>query len=295
MSMLLGLGLVMAAPASGTPLSWNLTATNGEGTFDDTIACPAGDGPSWRYAYSGVATTSGPLTGTWNSTVEVHDAGGGDAFVPPGTGRIKITADRGGEGNLEFGNGGCALAPLDLFTELDGDPAISGTQPALATGGSGTLRGFTGSATVTMSTLELGAGADNVADISVSGDFTVTQPNMVLGSPTPYWRNVSEFLHHRLTVTVPLRNLDDPPGSVGDAYAVQLTKARLSGRVPVSGVPASLGRIDAGKMKAVSVVFPNAQANKTYTLKVWIDGKDALDDPFPTVIDADTLKSPPPP
>jgi hypothetical protein len=294
MSMLLGLGLVMAAPASGTPVSWNLTAANGEGSYDPTIACPAGDGPSWRYAYSGAATTPGALDGTWNSTVEVHDAGGNQAYVPPGTGRIKITADRGGEANLEFGNGSCSFAPLSLGT-LDGETFAAGTQPAVATGGSGTLLGFAGSGTVSLNTLGLGPGADNPADISISGDFTVTQPNMVLGSPTPYWRNVSEFLHHRLTVTVPLRNLDDPPGSVGDAYAVQLTKARLSGRVPVSGVPASLGRIDAGKMKAVSVVFPNAQANKTYTLKVWIDGKDALDDPFPTVIDADTLKSPPPP
>ena len=222
------------------------------------------------------------------------DAGGNNAFIPPGTGRIKITADRGGEANLEFGNGSCAFAPLSLGTEVDGDPAVSGSQPATATGGSGTLAGFIGSGVVTLSNIELGPGADNVADVSISGDFTINQPHMVLGTPQPYWRNLNDYLHHRLTMTVPLRNLGDPPAN-GDAYAVNLTKARLSARVPLSGVPAPLGRIDAGKAKTTAVTFPNVQANKTYTLKVWIDGTDALDDPFPTVIDSTAVKAPPPP
>ncbi|MGH2951071.1 MAG: hypothetical protein ACRDKX_03405 [Solirubrobacterales bacterium] len=293
-SVLLGLALVAlwGAPAHATPISAILTASNGEGTFDPTIDCPAGDGPSWRYAYSGIsAPLAGPFGGTWNSTVEVHDAGGGAAFVPAGTGRLKVSLDRGGDANLEFGGGDCASAPLSLSQDTDGDPVVSGALPAHATGGSGAVRGFSGTGSVGF-VLELGPGADNVAQIGISGDFTVLQPNLALGTPTAFWRNLSDYLARRITVIVPVRNTGDSTVS-GDAFGVKLTQAKLGGRNPLGGgLPASLGRIDPGETKAATLRYANVARNRTYSLEARIEGTDSLDGALAPVIQSASVKTP---
>jgi hypothetical protein len=281
-----------AAPAQAAPVSATLSASNGEGTFDPTLACPGGDGPSWSYAYSGISSDpDGPLGGTWNSTVHVHDAGLGQAYIPAGTGRVKIAVAAGGDANLEFDGGSCAFAPLSLGTQLDGDPVVSGTLPAHATGGSGVMRGFSGTGSVSF-TLELGAGADNAALIGFSGDFGVLQPNLALGIPNAFWRNASDYFGRRLSVVVPVQNVGDATVS-GDAFGVTLAQAKLSGRNPISGVPASFGRVNPGQVKAVVARFPNARPGRTYNVTATFTGKDALDQSLAPVIQSASVKAPP--
>ena len=277
--------------AQATPLAATLTAADGAGTFDPTIGCPAGDGPSWRYAYSGATTPAqGPLGGTWTSSIAVHDAGGGSAFVPAGGGRLSLAVDRGGAGSLEFGQGGCANAAVSLSTDANGHPVASGTLPVTATGGSGTLRGFTGSGSATF-TLGLGPGAGNAASIAFSGQFSVRPPNLTVGAPTAYWRNLGDYLARRLSVNIPVAN-GGTSATAGDAYAVRLAAAGLSGTGAATGVPAGLGRIDAGSARTAAVTFSGASAGRAYTLSARVEGTDALDAALAPVIASRTVKAP---
>jgi hypothetical protein len=286
------LGLaIWSAQSFATPLAASLTASNGEGTFDQTIDCPAGDGPSWRYAYSGVATPlQGPFGGTWNSTVEVHDAGDGHAFIPAGTGRLKVDVDRGGAANLEFASGDCSSAPLTLTQQADGDPEVTGSLPATATGGSGVLRGFSGTGQVDF-TFELGPGADNVAQVDVGGNFTVLQPSLGLGTPSAYWRNASDYFARRLSVFIPVVNSGSPT-AVGDAFAVRLAQATLGGRTPVAGVPATFARINAGSSAATTATFTGVSPGQTYSLQGRIEGTDALDSALAPLVQSRPVKAP---
>lgn len=281
---------LMIETARATPLAATLSAANGAGTFDPTIDCPAGDGPSWRYAYSGTTTpVTGPLGGTWTSSIEVHDAGAGTAFVPSGGGRLSLTGARG-TASLEFGQGGCADAAVALDTDPDGHPVAAGALPIAATGGSGALRGLTGSGTTTF-TLGLGPGAGNAASIALTGDFTVRQPNLTVGTPTAYWRNLGDYLFHRLSVSVPILN-SGTTATAGDAFAVRLDQAALQNGGTAGGVPANLGRIDAGAASAATVTFSNASPGRTYTLTTRVAGTDALDAALAPLDQSRSVKAP---
>jgi hypothetical protein len=279
--------MAMAGAAQAAPLQATLTAANGEGSANPSIACPDGDGPSWRYAYSGATTpVLGPLSGTWSSSIDVHDAGGGAAFVPAGAGRLALSVDRGGTGHLEFGGGGCSDATLALGP----GPTATGTLPVTATGGSGTLRGLTGSGTVSFA-LELGPGADNAATIDLDGTFSVRSPALAVGQPSARWRNLSDFLGRRLTVTIPVTNSGEP-SDVGDAYAVRVTQATLNGAAAIGGLPATLGRINAGAGSGATVTFANASPGRTYTVAVRLEGTDALDAAVAPVVQSRSVQAP---
>lgn len=281
--------VLTAAPAAqAAPVSATLTSSNGEGRFDDTLSCAAaGDGPSWRYGYSGATATAGPLNGLWTGSVEVHDAGSGAAFVPAGDGRLALTADRGGTAHLEFGQGGCGDAALTLATDANDEPVASGTLPITATGGNGTLRGFTGSGSATFS-FGLGAGADNPASISLTGNFTVTQPGLGVTDAVPRYANLVDYLARRLTVDV----LVSAAPAGGDGYGVRLTAAKLKTTAASAGVPAALGRIDAGGGRWTTLKFNGINPLSSYVLTTTVAGTDSLDAPVAPVTQTRTIKTP---
>jgi hypothetical protein len=297
---------VLAGAAAATPVSVRLTAVNGEGSFDDTLRCSqGGDGPSWRYLYSGLASpTTSPFAGTWTGTVEVHQAdarlstvndGGTGAFVPEGTGRLELAPDRGGTADLEFSGGGCGDAPLALTPDANGDPEVAGTLPAQVTGGTGPFRALTGTGTVAF-VLQLGPGADNAAVVDLNGDFQALVPRLAIGTPTARWMNLTRWLQHVLTVFIPVTNLGDP-STTGDAFGVSLTAASLAGAGSASGVPATLGRVNAGRSAVAAITVSNVQPGRTYTLTAQAAGRDALDEALPGVSGTRSVQAPllPPP
>jgi hypothetical protein len=284
-------GVSMPAGASATPAQASLTGVNGEGTFDDTLACGQGDGPSWRYYWLDQPATSpgGIFAGTWNGTFEVHDAGGrtGAAFIPDGDGRIAITLDRGGAGFFDLAGGGdCANPTLALARPLDG-PVASGTLPVVATGGTGALRGLTGSGTAGLQ-LQLGPGADNAATVDLTGDWSVTAPAVSVTGASSRWQNLSAFLAKRLDVTV---GLADAPG-VGDAFETRITGVS-GGSGSFAGVPTgAVPRITAGGGSALTFTMLGAAANRTYTLDITLVTKDGLLAPQAPQTATVTFKSP---
>jgi hypothetical protein len=277
-----------ASTASAFPLNGAITSTNGEGRFDDTLSCAdGGDGPSWRYGYSGLTSGGAPLAGVWTGTVEVHASGRGSAFVPAGDGRLALRSDRGGTAHLEFGRGGCDEAELTLGTDANGEPVATGTLPIAATDGDGTLRGLQGSGTATFS-FGLGAGADNPASLSFSGAFTVDPPVLAVTDAVPYYASVADFIARRATVNVFVKAAD----GAGDAYAVRLTAAKLGSGSAIGGVPATIGRINARNGRWTAVKFAPANPNTTYTLKTTVEGTDSIDAPVAPVTQSRTIKTP---
>lgn len=289
MGTLLATLAILPAVAGATPTSGTLTGVNGEGTYNDTLPCGVGDGPNWRYFWLDQAASSpgGLLLGTWDGTFEVHDAGGGKAFIPNGDGRLSVTVGRGGTGFFDNrGNGSCSNATLDLTTQLDGDPFVTGVVPIIGTGGTGAFRGLTGSGTANLQ-LELGAGADNVARADLTGDFDVLDPVLSVGGASSRWFNTSEFLAKKLRVYV---NVNNAVG-VGNAYETRITSV-TGGTGSFSGLPTSTLTIPAGGSGTFGFTMNNTAPNKSYTINVTIGAKDGLLAPVPPVSGYASFKSP---
>lgn len=282
------------AAAHATAASATLGGLNGEGSFNPTLDCAeGGDGDSWRYRWEDQLATSpgGLLGGLWNGSFEVHDAGGGKAFIPTGDGRVSISlptnqARTGTAGFDTAGDGTCSAAPLTLVTQPDGDPQATGTVPVTATGGTGALRGLTGTGQLQLS-LELGAGADNVAQLGLTGDFDVADPALGIASAGAGWLNLTEWLQRRVRVSVTVRNT-----GVGNAYGVRLTKL-TGGTGSFSGLPTTAQDIPAGEARTFGgVVMYGAQPNATYTVQATAAGSDGLLAPQPPTTGPSTFKTP---
>jgi hypothetical protein len=276
-----------ALPAHAATISnLSLLAINGQGTYDGTLPCSASaDGPSWLYSWQGGAFPSSgtALRGTWDGTVEVHqtDQSQPGAYVPPGTGRLAVQTQSLGSMNFIFSGGSCTDASMSLTIDASGDPFASGTLPLTANGGTGSLRGLTGTGTAAAG-LELGPGADNTAHILISGTFHALAPALAVGGPTVFWPSATQYLNHNLSVTIPVSD-SGPYATTGDAFGVTITRATLSAINPSSGVPASLGNIPDGQGRAATVTFHGATPGQHYTLSVTATAADALGDPGPTV------------
>ncbi len=282
---------ILILPASaGAVLSAGLTGINGEGTFNNTLPCGQGDGPNWRYFWADQPATSpnGAFHGLWNGSFEVHDAGGGKAFIPNNDGRLSISVVRGGTGFFDtVGNGSCANATLDLTTQPDGDPQVSGTLPMVALGGTGSLRGLTGSGTANF-TLELGAGADNIASVNFSGDFDVTNPGLTVAGASSRWLNLTEYLQKKLRVYVSVANNT----SAGHAFFLKIT-AVSGGSGSFSGVPTGeVQYIPAGSSGSFGFVMNNANALQKYTINATVASSDGLLVPQPTISGPATFTAP---
>lgn len=304
---------VLAWPAAvyAVPVSSALTAVTGEGSFDDTIGCPAGDGPSWRYQFTGpAAALNGPLGGTWSGTAEIHDAKAGrttGAFVQPQTGRIRITTADRGSADFAFGAGSCANAPLTLSTDAHGDPVVSGAVALSSAGGTGALRGLTGSGTAAITGLGVGPGADNTADLKLNANLQALAPALTVGDPQAAYIGIVDWATGTATVRIPISD-PGPAATTGDAFDVKVTAASVSpqGQLlgppvtltvgvagPVTGPPISLGRIDNGADPAYATVqIANTFAGAKYTLTTTVKGNDALDSPVPAVTQTRTFTTP---
>lgn len=304
-------GLAMPIAAGATPVTATLTSSTGEGTFDNTIGCPIGDGPSWRYEYTGDATAgTGPLGGIWSGTTEIHDAGGGQAFAQQGGGRLRITTPDRGSVDLEMGGGDCTHHGLTLGSDGNGDPTVSGGVPLTAAGaggGTGALRNVTGTGTATLAPIGVGPGADNSAKINVSANLTALAPGLTVGDPTAQYIGILDWLSGTATVSIPITN-QGPPATVGDAFDVKVTSASVSPQGtlisnallivtigvagPVTGPPVSLGRIDNGSTATAVVKIAHTFLGATYTLTTTAQGNDALNGLTPAVTQSRTFTTP---
>lgn len=290
--------LLGPASAGATVASGHLTGSNGEGTFNDTLDCGApdnGDGDNWRYGWFDGAASSpgGLLLGTWDGTFEVHRATPTTAFIPNGDGRLSISLPggaRGGTGLFDLlGDGSCQNANLTL-TQVDpfnpSSQRVSGTLPLEATFGTGAFRGLTGSGTATF-TLDLKPGAQNVADVKMTGDFDVADPQVTVAGAQARWMNFSNYLGRRLTVYVTLVNA----AGAGNAYNVRLTSAS-GGTNWFEGLPAGNATIPEGGAATFAFTMRAANANTTYTLNVGAALKDGMLADQPPVSGGVTFKSP---
>lgn len=282
--------VALAAPcvAGAVSVSETFSAVNGEGSYDGALPCSVGDGPSWRFAYSGGSSpASGPLAGLWSGTFEAHDAGFGDAFVPIGTGRMAISLSRGGTAYLTMSAGDCGSAPLSLGTAADGNPLVSGTVDALAAGGSGAADGFAGSGHANVS-LELGPGANNPASIALAGNFSVAAPKLSVSAVTSRWASLADWLKHRLGVFVTIS--DD--AAAGDAFGVGVTAAKtLPVSVP-SGLPSAAGTITAGGSVTVPLTLTKAKGHAKYLISVTVAAQDGMGGQLVPVVLAGSFTSP---
>ncbi|MEJ7784819.1 MAG: hypothetical protein WKF96_08450 [Solirubrobacteraceae bacterium] len=286
--------LVLPSPAHASSAAAFLTGGNGEGSFVDTLDCAeGGDGDSFRYAWqdqpSGPA--SGLFAGTWNGSFEVHEAGRGPAaFVPRGDGRLSITLAAGGErrgtGGLDTtADGSCADAPLTLGTQPDGDPEVTGTLPVTATGGTGALRGLTGTGAIAF-TLELGPGADNLARIDLTGNLDVAAPTLAVGTTQARYLNLSEYFAKRVRLAVEVRNTGP-----GDAYGARLTSVSgATGRF--GGLPTSAQTIPAGQSRTFGLVMDGARLGSRYTINATTGGQDGLLAAQPPTTGSSTFTTP---
>lgn len=277
-------GLAIPVTSEATPASGLMTGANGDGTYDATLRCGPGvggngDGPSWRYFWLDQAASSpgGLLLGTWDGSFEVHDAehvdgtNAGKAFVPDGDGRLSVTVNRGGTGFFDtLGGAGCANPNLTLTTQPDGDPEVHGSLPIVARGGTGAMRGLTGTGTISFG-LELGAGADNVATIAVSANLDVADPQLSIVGASSRWQNLSAYLGRRLTVYVTVANA---PGA-GDAFDVQITSV-TGGTGSFGGTPTGTAKIPAGGSATFGLTMNLASPNKAYSITATAAGKDGL-------------------
>jgi hypothetical protein len=279
-------GAAVPPGAVATPVSAVLTGGNGEGTFDPTLPCGQGDGPSWRYAWLDGPASGAALGGTWNGTFEVHDAGGGRAFVPTGDGRLAIANGRGTGFFETLGDGGCGNAPLDLTTQPDGDPHVSGTLPVVARGGTGALRGLTGSGTATVA-LELGSGADNLATVELAADLDLPDAQLTVAGASSRWPNLTSYLARRLAVSVTLANAQ----GAGDAFDVQLTGV-TGGTGSFSGLPTAKATIPAGGRATFTFTMNGAAANRSYTIGLGAAAQDGLSGAHPPTNGSATFRSP---
>jgi len=279
-----------ASQADAKVASGLLQSSNGENTYDATLECGVGDGPSWRgfWLDSRAASPGDLLLGTWDGTFEVHDAGRGKAFIPNGDGRISITLDRTGTGFFETrGNGDCANATLDLTTQADGDPQVSGTLPIVALGGTGAFRGLNGSGTASFS-LELGPGADNLAVIDLTADLDVLDPQLTVTSASARYQNLTAYLQRKLTVTV---NVANALGA-GDAFKTKIVTVG-GGSGSFSGIPTGeIARIGQGSGGSFTFTMNNANANTQYTTNVTLNTQDGLFNPMPPIAASVSFKSP---
>ena len=288
------IAMVCALPAmaGATTVSATMTGSNGEGTFNSSLPCGSGDGPNWRYFWLDQPASSpgGRLAGLWDGTFEVHDAGGrgGRAFIPDGDGRLTFTVARGGSGFLETtGGGGCDAADLFLTDPFD-DPVVSGSIPIVATGGTGALRGLTGSGLLNISALELGPGAQNAASLALSADLDVADPALAFTGASSRWQNLSAYLNKRLTVSVTLRNAT----GAGNAFALRVTGV-TGGTGSFTGVPTgTVSALPAGNSTTFSFSMHGASPNTTYTLHVTGAAQDGLLSATPPVTGSVTFKSP---
>lgn len=275
-----------SATASATSVSATLTSSNGYGSFDDTIGCASGgDGPSWRYAYSGVSSSASALAGLWSGTIEVHSGGGANGFVPPGTGRVRIEGTRGNI-DFEFDHGDCAFPPL-LITGLPFDPVASGYLLLTVTGGTGSFRGLTGSGSIS-TTSELGAGGSNNATWAMTGNFGAKQPALSIGNIKASYNGLGNFLSKKATVSFAIPNA----ATAGDAFDVKVASVAPSCSCPVSGTPQSVGNIAAGSASGATVQITGLNPNTNYTITVTLQGKDALDTAITPVVATGSFKTP---
>jgi hypothetical protein len=278
-----------ATTASAVPVSATLTSSNGHGSFDDTIGCPAGDGQSWSYQYTGLSNPlTGPLGGEWNGTIEVHRGVTGDGFMPAGTGRIGIDNTGRGAVFFEFSGGDCSANPLNL-SGLGDEPVVSGTLPLHVTGGTGAYRLITGSGTASMAAA-LSKGADNPATINLNADLAVLQPNITVGQATAKWPRVADWLGRNIAVFVTVTN-SGPSSTTGDAYDVQLVSATVAGAGP-TGLPPKIDHIAPGGSNGVGFSVSNVNAGGTYTATLTFAVKDALGASLPPLVVQRTFKAP---
>lgn len=289
----------MPATAGATSAFADLVGIDGDGSFDDRLACgdpENGQGDTWRYVWEdGPATsTDNVLAGSWNGSFEVHDAGGGKAFVPNRDGRISIqlgpSSGRSGTAFFDtLGDGGCGNADL-VLTPLDStDPTaqnVTGDLPIEATGGTGALRGLTGSGTVNLD-LDLTAGADNPARVLLDGAFDVLDPVVTVSGATARWDNTTNYLNRRLTVLVTLRNAS----GAGDAFGVRVTSAS-GGTGWFEGLPAGNATIPQGGGATFRFTMRNASANRVYTVGVKAGLRDGLLAEQPPVSGSVTFRAP---
>lgn len=276
-----------AAPAHATPVAATLTAVNGEGTYDATLGCPGGDGPSWKYGYTG-PSSGGPLAGEWSGVFEVHD-NGLDGFTPPTTSRISLALASGGTASFTLAGGTCAGGPLKLTHGAGNDVTVNGVLPLQADFGSGAARGLTGSGTATLN-LQMTAGADNAAAVQIAGDFDVRDPQLELVSATARWNRLQDWLERRLTVLAVVRNKTGTP-LPGNAFAARVASASTTPATSnLANVP--IGTIPAGESRTVRLVFTNAQPNRAYTLRATLDAQDGLGAPVAPVQGTASFTSP---
>lgn len=282
--------LAVPTAASATPAGATLSGQGGASSFDPTLACAAGgDGPSWRAGWNDqpAASPGGVLGGEWDGSFEVHDAGTGGAFVPDGTGRLAITVARGGSAFLETrGGGSCDDATLALSGVEDGEPVVSGSLPVVATGGVGVLTGLTGSGSAAF-TLGLGPGADNTAQLALSGDFDVPDPALRTVGAGARWANLSGFLGGRLPVTVTLANAP----TAGHAFAVRVTGV-TGGTGVFAGVPSGTKPLSPGAASGFGITMLGARPGHVYTLGVTVRAQDALLAEQPPVTGTVTFQAP---
>lgn len=280
-----------ASPAYATHVTATLTASSGLGTFDPSLPCSRGDGASSAYTYAG-KSVGGPLSGGWSGAFEVHQAQNASiGWVPAHSSTVRLDLDRGGTADLDFSAGSCAAGTWPLSTVGDIGTRATGSAPFTVTAGSGTLRGLTGSGTLTATRLDLGPGADNVANVTVDGNLQALAPALVVGIATAYWNNVTDLLTGTVTVSIPIGDIG-PPNTTGDGYAVTLTAASGNGRAATAGVPGVVGRLDVGHIQNVIVRIPGCIAGSSMNLATTVGGNDALDTAQPPKSQTQTVSIP---
>jgi len=276
--------------ATAAALSGTLVSNNGEGVVDNSLLCGSGDGPSWRYGYTGPVTpTFSPLAGGWAMTVEVHRTGAG-GFIPDGTGRLHITANRGGTATLAFHGGSCTGGPLSLVDNTTGDTTTaSGSLPFTVTNGTGPLRALTGTGTLGLS-FEMGPGGGNHATVALTGSLTALSPNFAIGVPTSHFASIIDYLSGRLTVNIPITNLG-PTATTGDLFGVRITSASATGHT-LTGAPVDVGTVLAGTTRLVPVVVSGVLPLTPVTLNIHAVGVNALDEAVPDAAFAGAITAP---
>jgi hypothetical protein len=241
-------------------LATSLTSATGSGRIDQGLACDqGGDGGYWHYDYEaplakGVIT--GPdstLAGTSRLHLDLHSEDGivratpgeppGDAWLQGTESSVTMSNQRGTVRMAlqSAGGGDCDGAHGLTF---DGITATGGGTWEI-TEATGSYREAVGTGAASLRA-DVAPGADNPAQLDLSGTIAVLQPNLELEVVDTYWAFLGA--HYLLRyVTVIYRVTNTGPG---DAFNVRLTAAsspttgvKLVGPLPFNTSTQSLGPV----------------------------------------------------
>jgi hypothetical protein len=137
--------------------------------------------------------------------------------------------------------------------------------------------------------MSLEPGADAPVTLKLNGDWDVYDPQLSVVGASAGWKNLSDWLNRRLTVTVTVANANG--ANVGNAYNAFVTNIS-NGTGSYTGLPAFLGTIPVGSARSATFVMNNAQRGLTYNVGVTVTATDGLDNAVPPTNGGATFTAP---